>query len=177
MAIKRSEMTDATRENIILMAKQGIAITKAAEIIGVGASTACTIKRAYDAAERKDATALRSMANSGQGASVRWACEKNGLKFDEVMKEPDKEPEKKEPAGLDDIEAAVHAAVGKVLLKMDEQQKKMDQMTTIWQSLAKDLIKATNADADILTQEIKKQTELLAGIKSNTRPRFDNRVQ
>jgi len=174
--VKKANLTSEMRDQILLMHQKEITGKQIADILGISQPSVVATMTAYKAAKAKDMDALRRMRAQSQGGAAKWACEKFGLNLDKEEK-PKEEPQRQETADMADIEAAIHVAIGKVLLRMDAQEKRMEQMSNLMQSLANGIIKGANVNSDLLYQEMKKQTELLAGVKSNTRPRYDNRVQ
>lgn len=165
-------------------------LLKIADIFGVSKKTVQNLSAACKCAEAKEYGPLIRTYFRMSKPVQDWILSRFSLDLEEMKREvtkaeagPAKPVETKtdtSPACLSDIEDAIHVASAKLCdrldLRMAEIVKAIGQRSTVIQSMTNGQIKQDNINTDLLLQEIKKQTELLQGVKSNTRPRYDNRV-
>lgn len=170
-------MTDEERDNVLLLLDKGLSPAQVGSILSRSASVVRQIQRVYEAVKAGDIEGAKKRAmTSNNTALFFWACRKHG-----VDPSPPKEPERpapdepdtahrgNDPTTLNDLEDAIHVASKKDDARMDDLLKKLDQLATIIQSCAADVRNAINANADIQMAELKRQSDLLGGIKMNTK--------
>lgn len=170
---------DETRAAIIKLREKGFPSTEIAEMLCVGESTVFITVAVYTAAQNSDLEALARQVKNKQTRAVKWACAVIGIDFARVEnygKEPTPAQVEvvtpapdKDSATLDDVEAAVQVAARLIVDCMAELGNKLDQLATIMQSCSANNQKHIDTNADIVAQELRKQTDVLGGIKMNTK--------
>ena len=193
---ERKYLTAGDRDNIRLLLQNGMDLVKIADIFNVSKKTVQNIAAASRYADAKEYAPLLKTYFPISKPLQDWILSRWKLDLEEMKREvaeaeapaakgteaDEPAPNKTDatPACLTDIEDAVHVAAAKICDRIDlraaEVVKAIGQLSTVIQSMTNGHIKQGNINTDLLLQEIKKQTELLAGVKNNTRPRYDNRV-
>ena len=170
---------DETRAAIIKLRDKGFPSNEIAEMLCVGTSTVFITIAVYNAAQNSDLEALARQVKNKQTRAVKWACAVMGIDFVRVEnygKEPTPKEApapasapNKEPATLDDVEASVMVAARLIEDSLSQLGQKIDQLVTLLQSCAAGNAKHIDTNADIIAQELRKQSDLLGGIKMNTK--------
>lgn len=174
-------MTDKERDHILTLLEKGLEANEIGEMFNRSGSVVRLIHRVWLACKNGEIAEAKRMADSSRNVALfQWACRRNGINPDQT---PDEEKPKEEPekavtaATIQDIEDAIHVLDGKQALRLDQLLAKLDQLAVILQSCTVGIKEGINANADILNRELMKHSETLNGIKSNTRRKFDNRIE
>ena len=173
---------DETRAAIIKLRDKGFPSSEIAEMLGVGNSTVAITVAVFTAAQNVNMEALARQLKNKQARAVKWACAVTGIEFSRVEnygKEPTQAPPapcasnepdaEKNAATLDDVEASVMVAARLIVDHMTEFEKKLDQLSADLRACLSNASHHLDANADIALQEMRKQTDILGGIKMNTK--------
>ena len=188
-----AQMSDAMRDDIVMLLKSGIPTGKVAGITKKSKSAIRIVRRCYDAAHSGDVETLRKLAPKSTVA-VMWACNSAGLNFDTVVLETAPVEEAStavEPtppverttdntaqafvavldAVIEQTEAvkALASSINGIDSRLSQLQMTVKGFRDETAEQAKKLVEAINVNGDIITREHDKMVDLLGAVKMNTK--------
>lgn len=162
--MKRKEVTDEIRDRVYDLLTIGqMKRSEIASMLNISPSSVFCVESAASAAARKDLDTLKELFRDNK-AFEEWACAKFQISVPSDD-EPDAENDE-EFSGRQSENDAQNGAVNQISAET------LNAAIESFSELTQKLMDCINLNSDILLEELRRQTDILNGIKMNTKKKF-----